>query len=114
MLKKLGISTLGVAALLMFANPAPAKAEVRFGFSVGVPPVYAYPADPYAYHAPYAYPYDYYATPPTYVYPAVPSYGYGFNYWYGGRDHDRRDYFDHRDRGFREHDFRGHDHDRRR
>ena len=113
MLKKLGISTLALAALLMVAGPAPAKAGVRFGVSIGTPPVYAYPADPYAYPVPYAYPYDYYATPPTYVYPA-PNYGYGFDYRFGGRDHDRREYFDHRNNDRREHEFRGRDHDRRR
>jgi len=105
MLKKIGISTLALVALLVMANPAPAKAEVRFGLSLGVPPVYSYPADPYAYPAPYAYPYNYYATPPTYIYPA-PAYGYGFNYRFGGHDRDRR-YFEQRDHERREHDFRG-------
>ncbi len=103
MLKKIGISTLALAVGLLMFNPAPAKAGVRFGVSVGTPPVYSYPADPYAYPVPYAYPYDYYAVPPTYVYP-----GYGFSYGFGW-DHDRGEFRDHGNHEFRGHDFSGHE-----
>ena len=68
MLKKLGIPTLALAALL---SVVPAKAAVRFGVGIGGP-IYA-PAYPY-YSAPYyGYPYGYYG-----------YYGWGprvYGYW---------------------------------
>ena len=88
MLKKIGLSTVALIATLVLLAPAPARAEVRFGVTIGTP-AYAYPTyvDPY----PYA---DYYAYPaPTYVYPApryvAPSYSYTW------RDHDRREWREH-------------------
>src|SRR5258706_5922838 len=102
MLKKIGISTLALVAMLIMFSPAQAQAGVRFGVAIGTPPVYAYPADPYAYPVPYAYPYDYYAVPPTYVYP-----GFGFSYGY--RDHDRHEFREHCDHELREHESRRHD-----
>ena len=107
MSKKLRIALpiLALAALFMFIAPPQANARVHFGVYVG-PPVYSYPAYPYAYG--YPYPYAYYA-------PAYP-YGYGYTYpgyyggYYGGyfRDsrHDRHEYYEHRNREYREHRFR--------
>jgi hypothetical protein len=71
MLKKLGIPTLVLGALL---SVVPAHAAVRFGVGIGGP-VYA-PAYPY---------YPYYHYNPYYAYPAYPYVGvYGGWGWHGG------------------------------
>ena len=75
MLKKLGIPTLVLAALLM---AVPAKAGVRFGVGIGGP-VYA-PAYPYA---PY-YGYGYYPYGYGYAYPYVYG-GWGWHHGWGWR-----------------------------
>jgi hypothetical protein len=107
MLKKLGIPTLAIAAMLGLAGAAPAKAGIHFGIGIGGPayvapyanpyPYAATPYDPYAYAAPYADPYAYggYADPYYYSTP----YPYG-GFYYGGHDFDH--FGGHRD-------FRGHE-----
>ena len=87
MLKKLALPVVALVAILIMTS-APAQAAVRFGITVG-PPVYTYPAVPYAspYYDPYVDPYydPYYVAPaPVYTYPSV-----GFGYYGGGyRGHD--------------------------
>jgi hypothetical protein len=56
MLKKLGIPTLALVAMLTLFSPPTANARVRVGVTVGSPYYYAYPAYP----APYVYSYPYY------------------------------------------------------
>ena len=68
MLKKLGIPTLALVAMLTLISPPSANARVRFGVTVGTPYYYTYPAYP----APYVYsgyPYYYSYPRPVYVYP---------------------------------------------
>jgi hypothetical protein len=95
MFKKLGLGTMGLAAVLALAAPAKARAEVRFGITIGRP-VYAAPAAPYAYG--YGNPY----ASPTYG----GYYGYATPYREDRRDRDprewnerdRHDQREHRDR----------------
>ena len=67
MLKKLGIPTLALVAMLTLISPPTANARVRFGVTVGSPYYYTYPA-PYPYV--YSYPYYYSHPRPVYVYPS--------------------------------------------
>jgi hypothetical protein len=67
MLKKLGIPTLALVALLTLISPPSANARVRFGVTVGTPYYYTYQA-PYPYV--YSYPYYYSYPRPVYVYPS--------------------------------------------
>jgi len=63
MLKKLGIPTLALVAMLTLISPPTANARVRVGVTVGSPYYYTY--NPYVYSYPY-----YYSYPrPVYVYP---------------------------------------------
>lgn len=113
MLKRAMLPVLALAALLLFAAPRPAKAEVHFGVYLGAP-AYAYPAYPYdPYYSGYApqyyygtpYPDYYYGTPyPTYVYPAPRRY-YDYRY-YGRRDRDDHDHWRRGRRGDRDDDDR--------
>lgn len=97
MLKKLGIPFLGLLGMLTFATPKPAEARVRFGVTVGAPPVYPY----YQYCSPY----DPYCSPYTYS-PYVYGYPYGytqphlFGGWGGGWAWGFH--------GHEHHEFRGH------
>jgi hypothetical protein len=98
MFKKIGLGTMGLAAALALAAPNKARAEVRFGVTIGGP-VYAAPVAPYAYG--YANPY-YYGNPTYGGY-----YGYAAPYREDRRDgdrhewneRDRHDQREHRDRG---------------
>jgi hypothetical protein len=57
LLRKLGVPAIALAGMMALFSPSSANARVRFGVSVGVPPVYTYP---YPYYSPYyAYPYSY-------------------------------------------------------
>jgi hypothetical protein len=67
MLKKLGIPTLALVAMLTLISPPTANARVRFGVTVGSPYYYTYQAYPYPYV--YSYPYYYSYPRPVYVYP---------------------------------------------
>jgi hypothetical protein len=102
MLKKLGIPTLAVIAMLAIVGAAPAQAGVHFGIGIGGP-VYTYPS-PYAYSYPYGYynPYPYYSTP-YYSAPYVYPYGGYYGGWGWGHDRDGGRY-EHHDRGFRGHE----------
>ncbi len=95
MLKKIGLSVVVLAAMLLVAIPSPAGAQVRFGITFGTPGyVYVNPVNPYAYG--YYSPYSYYYPQPYYRYPWYVS-----PYSYGRHDHDHyRDY----DRHYRDHD----------
>jgi hypothetical protein len=73
MLKKLGIPTLALVAMLTLISPPTANARVRFGVTVGSPYYYTYPA-PYPYV--YSYPYYYSYPRPVYVYPGWHRYRY--------------------------------------
>jgi hypothetical protein len=78
MLKKIGLSVLGVPALLLglAAHPAQARPHVYVQFGPGYP-VYSYPYYGYGY---YGYPYTpYYGPGYVYSYP-------GYYYW-GGHGH---------------------------
>jgi len=83
MLKKIGIPTLALGAMMVLIPPTRANAAVRFGVFIGGP-VYGYPAypappPPPVYYNPYpAYPVYPYAAP-VYVYPR-----YYRPYWRGG------------------------------
>ena len=99
MLKKLGLPTLALMAVLGLAGAPGAQAGVHFGVRIGP----AYPP-PYVYSQPYYYGYSY---PDYYVYP--PDYGYSFGYWGGHRD---RWYREHRGHEWREHARHDHGHDR--
>ena len=82
MLKKLGIPTLALVAMLTLISPPSANARVRFGVTVGSPYYYTYSA-PYPYvYSPYAYSYPYYYSypRPVYVYPRWHRRGYYYRY----------------------------------
>jgi hypothetical protein len=102
MLKRIGIPVIALAAMLTLFSPHQASAAVRFGVYVGAPLYRAYPPYP-----PYAYPYpvpDYYGYPSAYAYP-TPYYTYSRPYVYRTwrwRNHERREWLEHRGREFRE------------
>jgi len=77
MLKKIGLSVLGVPALLLglAAHPAQAKSHISVQFGVGYP-TYTYPYYGYNY---YGRPYVTYYRPPRYVAPGP--------YWVGRNGH---------------------------
>jgi hypothetical protein len=80
MLKKLGIPTLALVAMLTLFSPAAANARVRIGVTVGSPYYYTYPA----YSSPYVYSYPYYYSypRPVYVYPRYHRHRYYYRgYW---------------------------------
>src|SRR5689334_10292400 len=104
MLRKIALPVVALAVFLMLAS-APAKAAVRFGITVG-PPVYTYPAypyaDPYAYQ--YASPYDYNYN--NYYYAPAPRFVYPYRSWdryRDYRDHERHERLEHEQRNFRDH-----------
>jgi hypothetical protein len=123
MFKKIGLSSIALAAMLMLAAPPRASAKVRFGVSVGRP-VYSYPVDPYAYNYPYNYQYDPYGyqgynyaypnTPYVTPYYSAPYYSFGFGWGGNQYGHERHEYRERQEhRGGRE--FRGgHEHFRER
>jgi len=119
MLKKIGLSAIALAAMLILVAPPQASAAVRFGVSIGAP-VYTYPGSPYPYsyaypNNPYAYPYNDYAYPAVpYAYP-TPGYVAPY-YSYGWGGHERHEWREHGDRGYRAPAFHGHEsfRDRRR
>ena len=80
MLKKLGIPTLALVAMLTLISPPSANARVRFGVTIGSPYYYTYQA-PYPY-VPYAYSYPYYYSypRPVYVYPRWHRRAYYYRY----------------------------------
>jgi hypothetical protein len=79
MLKKLGIPTLALVAMLTLIGPPTANARVRFGVTVGSPYYYTYQA-PYPYV--YSYPYYYSYPRPVYVYPSWHRHRYHrYGYW---------------------------------
>lgn len=93
MLKRIGLPIFALAALLLFAAPHKANAEVHFGVYVGGPPAYAYPADPY-----YGNSYDpYYQGYNGYPYPAYsyPAPVYSSPYSYGWRGHEYDEHREH-------------------
>ncbi|HEV3201038.1 MAG TPA: hypothetical protein VGZ73_24215 [Bryobacteraceae bacterium] len=109
MLKKIGLSAIALAAMMILVAPPQANAAVRFGVSIGAP-VYTYPVNPYS----YAYPNDPYAYP-NYAYPAAP-YAYGgyaapyYSYRWGGHERDERhEWREHEHRDYRAPAFRGHE-----
>ena len=81
MLKKLGIPTLALIAMLTLISPPTANARVRFGVTVGSPYYYTYQA-PYPYVYSYPYPYYYSYPRPVYVYPSWHRHRhYRYSYW---------------------------------
>jgi hypothetical protein len=79
MLKKLGIPTLALVAMLTLISPPKANARVRIGVTVGSPYYYTYQA-PYPYV--YSYPYYYSYPRPVYVYPRWHrNRYYRYGYW---------------------------------
>jgi hypothetical protein len=107
MLKRAMLPVLALAALLLFAAPRPASAEVHFGVYLGAP-AYAYPAYPYyPYYSGYAPQYYYYGTPyPSYVYPAPRWRSYNYYRYDRRRDRDDRDRWRYERRGHRDNDDR--------
>jgi hypothetical protein len=79
MLKKLGLPTLALVAMLTLISPPAASARVRVGVTVGSPYYYTYPAYP----SPYVYSYPYYYSYPrsVYVYPSWHRHRY-HSYYY--------------------------------
>ncbi|HST10266.1 MAG TPA: hypothetical protein VLL05_07805 [Terriglobales bacterium] len=95
MLKKNLLAVFGLLAVLAFATPQKANAQVAIGVTIGGP-VYARPVYPYRY--------GYVAAPPVYtyrpyVYPRPINYGrvYDRPYWRHER-FERHEYWEHRDR----------------
>ena len=101
MLRRIGISLLAMAAMLILISPPQASAAVRVGVYVGAP-VYTYPAHPYYYVYPNRDDYYFrYSNPaPIYLYPR----------W---REHRRHEYRERRLHKWREHERREHESHRR-
>ena len=79
MLKKLGLPTLALVAMLTLFSPPMANARVRVGVTVGSPYYYTYPA----YSSPYVYSYPYYYSYPRPVY-VYPRWHHRHRYYYRG------------------------------
>ena len=97
MLKKSFLAMLGLLAVLAFATPQKANAQVAIGVTIGGP-VYARPVYPYryAYVAPAPRPVYVYR---PYFYPRPIFYGRAYDrpYWRHER-FERHEYWEHRDR----------------
>src|SRR5262249_5728427 len=95
MLKRIGLSVLGVATLMIGLAAQQAQAAVRFGVRIGPPTYYTYPVSPYSYYPYYSYGYygyPYYYGSPRYISP----YYYGWNTygWVGRSHHEHREQFE--------------------
>ena len=97
MLKKSFLAMFGLLAVLAFATPQKANAQVAIGVTIGGP-VYARPVYPYGYAYVAPAPRPAYVYRP-YVYPRPIFYGRAYDrpYWRHER-FERHEYWEHRDR----------------